>query len=179
MAKIGQGKSHEITFDEADGMATLWHEITHNRNIPGNCHRTTTQTDVMEMMNEFVARKTLPEFYSKMGCPATPHPEFINNRDRTAYNQRVIGYDFVINKLGLDPDKVLQSAKKNLFNLKYTEQEKTAIQALLDGGLDKFKGANGKKLKKTQIKKIVTMCRKGTEITIINNYLKNEGIIPK
>ena len=35
------------------------------------------------------------------------------------------------------------------------------------------------KLRKTQIKKIVTMCRKGTEITTINNYLKNEGIIAK
>lgn len=179
MSKIGQGKSHEITFDEADGMATLWHEITHNRNIPGNCHTTKTQTDVMEMMNEFVARKTLPEFYSKMGCPVTPHPEFINNRDSTGYNKRVIGYDFVINKLGLDPDKVLQSAKKSLFNLKYTKQEKTAIQALLDGGLDKFKGVNGKKLKKTQIKKIVAYCRTGADITTINNYLKNEGIIPK
>ena len=156
-------------------MATLWHEITHNRNIPGNCHTTTTQTDVMEMMNEFVARKTLPEFYSKMGCPATPQ----NNRDSTGYNKRVIGYDFVINKLGLDPDKVLQSAKKSLFNLKYTKQEKTAIQALLDGGLDKFKGANGKKLKKTQIKKIVAYCRQGYSTITIENYLKNEGIIPK
>lgn len=177
MAKIGQGKSDEISFEEADAMATFWHEITHNRNVPGNMYTTSTQTDVMEMMNEFVARKTLPDFYKKMGCTTTPHPEFINNRASTGYNRRVLGYDFVISKLGLDANKVLQSAKKNLFALKYTEQETTAIQALLDGGLDKFKGANGKKLGKAQIKKLVAMCRKGMSTTTIENYLKNEKII--
>ena len=41
------------------------------------------------------------------------------------------------------------------------------------------RGVNGKKLKKTQIKKIVTMCRNGAGIITINNYLKNEGIIAK
>lgn len=160
-----------------DAMATLWHEITHNRNVPGNMYTTSIQTDVMEMMNEFVARKTLPEFYSKLGCAKTPQPQFINNRDSTGYNRRVLGYDFVIQKLGLDPDKVLQSAKKSLFALKYSEQETTAIQALLDGGLDTFKGANGKKIGKAQLKKIVAMCRRGASTTTIENYLKNEGII--
>ena len=177
LAKIGQGKSDTITELEADAMATFWHEITHNRNVPGNMYITSTQTDVMEMMNEFVARKTLPEFYSKLGCVKTPQPQFINNRDSTGYNRRVLGYDYVIQKLGLDPDKVLQSAKKNLFALKYSEQETTAIQALLDGGLDTFKGANGKKIGKAQLKKIVAMCRRGTSTTTIENYLKNEGII--
>mgnify|MGYP001056745609 CR=1 FL=1 len=179
MAKIGQGRSNEITFEEADAMATFWHEIAHNRNIPGNMYMTNTQTDVMEMMNEFVARKTLPEFYAKMGCPSTPHPEFINDRGSTGYNRRVIGYDFVIKKLGLNPDKVLASARKNLFELKYTEQETTAIQALLDGGLDKFKGVNGKKLGKAQIKKIVAMCRNGYGTQTIENYMKEQGIIAK
>lgn len=177
MAKIGQGKSDEISFEEADAMATFWHEITHNRNVPGNMYTTSAQTDVMEMMNEFVARKTLPDFYKKMGCTTTPHPEFINNRASTGYNRRVLGYDFVISKLGLDADKVLQSAKKNLFALKYTEQGTTAIQALLDGGLDKFKGVNGKKIGKAQIKKLVAMCRIGLSTTTIENYLKNEKMI--
>lgn len=177
LAKIGQGKSDTITDLEADAMATLWHEITHNRNVPGNMYITSTQTDVMEMMNEFVARKTLPEFYSKLGCAKTPQPQFINNRNSTGYNRRVLGYDYVIQKCGLDPDKVLQSAKKNLFALKYSEQETTAIQALLDGGLDTFKGANGKKIGKAQLKKIVAMCRRGASTTTIENYLKNEGII--
>ena len=138
---------------------------------------TSTQIDVMEMMNEFVARKTLPDFYKKMGCSTVPHPEFINNRASTGYNRRVLGYDFIISKLGLDADKVLQSAKKNLFNLKYTEQETTATQALLDGGLDKFKRLDGKPLGKAQLKKLVAMCRRGMSTTTIENFLKNEKII--
>lgn len=177
MGKIGQGKSADITFEEADAMATLWHEITHNRNVPGNMYSTSTQTDVMEMMNEFVARKTLPDFYKKLGCVNIPHPEFINNRDSTGYNRRVLGYDFVIQKLGLDAAKVLESAKKNLFALKYTEQETTAIQALLDGGLNTFKCLDGKPIGKAQLKKIVIYCRKGYSTMDIENYLKKEGII--
>lgn len=177
MAKIGQGKANDISFEEADAMATFWHEITHNRNVPGNMFSTSTQIDVMEMMNEFVARKTLPDFYKKMGCSTVPHPEFINNRASTGYNRRVLGYDFIISKLGLDADKVLQSAKKNLFNLKYTEQETTATQALLDGGLDKFKRLDGKPLGKAQLKKLVAMCRRGMSTTTIENFLKNEKII--
>lgn len=177
MAKIGQGKASDISFEEADAMATFWHEITHNRNVPGNMFSTSTQIDVMEMMNEFVARKTLPDFYKKMGCSTVPHPEFINNRASTGYNRRVLGYDFIISKLGLDADKVLQSAKKNLFNLKYTEQETTATQALLDGGLDKFKRLDGKPLGKAQLKKLVAMCRRGMSTTTIENFLKNEKII--
>lgn len=177
MGKIGQGKSEDITFEEADAMATFWHEITHNRNKPGNMYTTSTQTDVMEMMNEFVARKTLPEFYAKLGCPKTPHPEFINNRDSTGYNRRVLGYDFVISKLGLDASKVLESAKKNLFALKYTKQETTAYQALMDGGLDKYKCPNGKAIGKAKINKIIAMCRKGYSTTTIEQYMKDEGII--
>ena len=177
MGKIGQGKSEDITFEEADAMATFWHEITHNRNKPGNMYTTSTQTDVMEMMNEFVARKTLPEFYAKLGCPKTPHPELINNRDSTGYNRRVLGYDFVISKLGLDASKVLESAKKNLFALKYTKQETTAYQALMDGGLDKYKCPNGKAIGKAKINKIIAMCRKGYSTTTIEQYMKDEGII--
>jgi hypothetical protein len=179
MAKIGKGKSSDISFDEADAMATLWHEITHNRNKPGNMYMTTTERDVMEMMNEFVARKTLPEFYAKLGCAKTPHPEFITNRSSTGYNARVVGYDFVIKKLGCDASKVLESAKNNLFTLKYTEQETTAIQALLNGGADQFKCVNGKVITRAKLKKLVAMCRKGTSITTIDNWMQNEGIIPK
>lgn len=177
LSKIGSGKPKDITFEEADAMATFWHEITHNRNIPGNMRTTSTQTDVMEMMNEFVARKTLPEFYAKLGCKDVPHPEFITNRASTGYNRRVLGYDFVIQKLRLDPGKVLKSARKNLFTLKYSEQETTATQALVDGGLDTFKGANGKKIGKAQLNKIVAMCRKGYSTETIENYLKDQGII--
>lgn len=177
MGKIGNGKSADITFEEADAMATFWHEIMHNRNKPGNMRSSKTQTDVMEMMNEFVARKSLPEFYEILGCAKTPHPEFINNRDSTGYNRRVLGYDYVIKKLGLDHDVVYQSARKGLFSNAYTNQAETATQALIDGGLSKFKCTNGKKLGKAQINKIIALCRQGYSTDSIEIYLRNNGII--
>ena len=109
-------------------------------------------------------------------CNNAP-PRIITDRASTGYNRRVRGYDFVISKLGLDPGKVLESAKKNLFALKYTEQDTTAKQALLDGGLDEFVGANGKKIGKAQLNKIVAMCRKGYFTTAIEDYLRDQGII--
>lgn len=177
MGKIGNGKSADITFEEADAMATFWHEIMHNRNKPGDMRSSKTQTDVMEMMNEFVARKSLPEFYEILGCAKTPHPEFINNRDSTGYNRRVLGYDYVIKKLGLDPDVVYKSARDGLFTNAYTNQDKTATQALFDGGLSKFKCADGKKIGKAQINKIVALCRQGYSTDSIEIYLRNNGII--
>lgn len=179
LGKIGNGQSDTITSKEADAMATMWHEITHNRNVPGTIHLTAKQCDVMEMMNEFVARKTLPNFYQKLGCAKTPHPEFITNRNTTGYNKRVIAYDYIIQKLKLDAEKVLESAKRNLFGLKYTEQETTAIQALLDGGLSEVKRLDKKPLSKTQIAKLVRMCRDGYSQSRIEIYLKIEGIIPE
>ena len=177
MGKIGLGKSSEITFDEADAMATLWHEITHNRNKHGLMRLTDIQRSTMEMMNEFVARKTLPEFYTKLGCSKIPYPEFMENRTSTGYNKRVLGYDFIIQKLGLDPAKVLESAKNNLFNLRYTHQDTTAEQALMDGGLDKFRRVDGKPIGRAQLRKMLTLCRKGTPINKIEEFLRNDGII--
>ena len=64
LGKIGQGKSDEITFEEADAMATFWHEICHNRNIPSwtQGDKTKMQTRFMELANEFVARHTCRNF---------------------------------------------------------------------------------------------------------------------
>lgn len=177
MGKIGRGRADDITFEEADAMAIFWHEITHNRNKLGNCFITDVQRDVMEMMNEFVARKTLPEFYKGLGCNKTPHPEFINNRESTGYNRRVLGFDYVIQRLNLDAAKVLQSAKNNLFDLSYKDQATTAVQALLDGGANKLKRIDGKLIGKAQLNKIIAFCRRGASTTTIENYLKNEKII--
>ena len=105
LGKIGQGKWGDITDVEADAMATLWHEITHNRNKPqwiggvfqrANFCNTNMQRSYMELANEFVARKTLPEFYKILGCPATPHPQYMQSRASTGYNRMVTNYDYVI-----------------------------------------------------------------------------------
>ena len=167
MAKIGQGKSHEITFDEADGMATLWHEITHNRNIPGYCHTTTTQTDVMELANEYLARNTLPEFYKTLGCPQTPQPQYIKSRDTTGYNDMVTNYDYVVTKLGLKEKKVLDAVRSHLYNKPYNDQQSGLIDGLIKGGIkDKY----GNKLKKSVVKSLVNIIHSTKHTIAWNGY---------
>ena len=122
LAKIATRHSADITKGEADAMATFWHEITHNRNKPGNMYLTDTQRRYMELANEFVSRKTLPEFYKILGCSKTPYPEFITNRNSTGYNTMVNNYDWVISNFGLAANKVLATVKRNLYNEVYSDQ---------------------------------------------------------
>lgn len=145
MGKIGQGKAGEITEKEADAMATLWHEITHNRNTRPIPMLTSEQVRYVELANEFVARKTLPEFYSKLGCDRVPHSEFMISRTSTGYNAMVTNYGYVISKLGLDENEVLKSVKKHLFESSYAQQKEGLINGLIDGGIKDNNGVLPKK----------------------------------
>lgn len=175
LGKIGSKRSADITDDEADGMATFWHEITHNRNKRGNMVLTDTQRKYMELANEFVARKTLPEFYKTLGCKETPHPQYITNRYSTGYNRMVNNYDFVIQRLGLDADKVLAAVRKNLYNEVYSDQQTGLRQGLIDGGI---KRADGSKVKISELNKILKYC-KDTGQGTLENWLKSNGFIAK
>lgn len=156
MAKIGQGKSSDITFDEADAMATYWHEITHNRQKPGYIRITPMERKAMELANEFVARHTLPEFYGKLGCGSVPHPEFITNRASTGYNRMVTNYDHIIKQCGLDEAKVLDAVRDNLFNVGYDKQFEGLRNGLKAGGIKRL---DGKKLSDADINKLLRACR--------------------
>lgn len=187
LAKLGKGKAKEITVEEADAMATFWHEITHNRSIPGNMHTTKVQTRYMELANEFVARKTLPEFYAKLGAKEMPHKEFMLVRTSTGYNDMVTNYEYVINTLGLDKDKVIESVTKSLFETAYTEQKEGLIKALVDGGL---KTTDGKTVTKKTLNDLIKMVKdrkddyvysdghyvKMTKEAIIEGFLKTHGL---
>lgn len=175
LGKIGSKRSADITDDEADGMATFWHEITHNRNKRGNMVLTDTQRSYMELANEFVARKTLPEFYKTLGCKETPHPQYITNRNSTGYNRMVNNYDFVIQRLGLYADKVLAAVRKNLYNEVYSDQQTGLRQGLIDGGI---KRADGSKVKISELNKILKYC-KDTGQGTLENWLKSNGFIAK
>ena len=175
MTKIGQGKSVEITTEEADAMATYWHEITHNRNGTAWELITSNERKYMELANEYVARKTLPEFYKKLGCGKTPHPEFMTSRSTTGYNTMVNNYDFVVSKLGLDEIKVLDSVRKQLYNESYKKQSDGLYQGLIDGGLKKI---DGSKVKKSEINKLLVICRDDSKLDV-DTWLKNNGFLAK
>lgn len=174
LGKIGSKRSADITDKEADGMATFWHEITHNRNKPGLMSLTKDERKFMELANEFVARKTLPEFYKTLGCKETPQPQYMTSRKSTSYDPMVKNYDFLIQRLGLDFDKVLAAVKKNLFNEVYSDQQTGLRQGLIDGGIKRI---DGKKVKISELNKILKYCRDTSQGTL-ENWLKLNGYLP-
>lgn len=134
---------------------------------------TKTERSYMELANEFVARKTLPEFYRELGCAKTPQTQFMDNRASTGYNPMVNAYDNVIKKCGLDVDKVLGSVRTHLYNEKYTDQVKGLKDGLVAGGL---KHLDGTPAKASEITRIVSLCKMGSTITV-ENYLRTQGFI--
>lgn len=167
LSKIGQERSQDITISEADALATLWHEITHNRNkttwVGGKFQhaifcKTKLQRSFMELANEFVARKTLPEFYNTLGCKEVPHPEFIKDRSSTNYNDMVTNYDWVVSRLGLDEQKVLDAVRSHLYDKPYNSQIDGLVEGLMRGGI---KGKGGKPLKERLVKSLVIQIREG------------------
>lgn len=184
--KIKNGQWHAIDEDEADAMATLWHEITHNRNLLNKADKTlritNTQRRAMEMVNEFVARKTLPEFYGRLGAKGVPHPEFMDSRKSTGYNPMVRSFDHLIDVFKLNRSEVLKTAKSGLYDGDYSKQLENATNALLNAGIQDFETANKKKIGKRQVNKLVSLCRDAPHpeefaIKKIDEYLLSEGII--
>ena len=140
----------EIEKSEADALSTYWHEITHNRNKIGNIPISRTERRFMELANEFVSRKTLPEFYGAFGADM-PFKEFMDDRQTTGYNTMVRNYQKVIEKTGLNIDNVVDAVKNHLFNERYNDQKNGLIKALT-GATKK----DGTKLKKAEIRDLVT-----------------------
>lgn len=117
------------TFDQERAISTLHHELWHNANKPGNMRMTTKQTSTMELANEFVSRKTLPEFMEKLGGKLQ-NEELTRNRSNTGYNKMVNNYDQIIKWSEADPAKVLETVKTHLVNEKYTNQMEGLVKAI-------------------------------------------------
>jgi hypothetical protein len=112
---------------ECKAICTLWHEMTHNRH---KLHKIKTfdivdgkTVDYMEMANEFVARKTLPNFFEQIGAKKAPYDKFVNSRDNTGYDAFVIRLDDVIDFFKIDKKSFLKQAKSDLFNEGYILQK--------------------------------------------------------
>lgn len=161
-------KGEQITFDEADSLATFWHEITHNRSKPGNMYMSRLQTKNMELANELVSRNTLSDFYAAFGSKLQ-HPELVTNRVSTGYNRMVNNYQTIIDKVGLKKDDVVGKVKDHLFNEKYNDQ-KAGLTKALSGA----KKPDGTKLTKSEINHLVGQCDEQTNLAFdsyIDKYI--------
>lgn len=82
----------------------------------------------------------------------------------------VRNYCTVIEKTGANYDGVLNDVRKHLFNEGYDNQEAGLVSALLNNGAKKV---NGSKLKRTEIKQILKMCRAVDESNFYERGIKS------
>lgn len=130
--KAGLNNIHKglpTTFEQEDALSTLHHEMWHNANKPGNMRQTNIQTKNMELANEFVSRKTLPEFMEKLGGKLQ-NEDLVNNRKSTGYNKMVVNFDKLIQWAGCDTMKVVETVKEHLINGRYDDQITGLIKAV-------------------------------------------------
>lgn len=140
--KIAQGEIDKITENEARNLETLWHEITHCRNIhfrAGN-ELSVMAREYMETANEWVSRKTFGDFMERLGSSKIPHPELLIDDPLNGYNAWAKGYQNFIESFGLNESKVLESLKYHLFNDEYKTMKNGLFMALEDGGLTTIDG---------------------------------------
>ena len=145
---IKNGK--ENSYGQERSMATLWHEITHNRNRLGIIRMTQRQVRYMETANEFIARNTLPEFFEALGGKLV-NEEFITNRNNTGYNNWVVAYQKIIEDYGLDKARVVDLVREHLFNQPYNTQREGLINAL-------YVASEGRISKKDAIRLVTQIC---------------------
>ena len=177
--KIEKGEAIEA--EEAKSLSTLWHEINHNMHdynkdfveaVDENTKQKTleyvpltkTQTKYMETANEFVSRKTLPEFYKTLAKDGDiiykeVYEPLMSDRDNTGYNEWVRKYDVAIAQYGLDKKVVLEVVKKGLYETDYHKQKTTLINGLIMGGRYKDEETDTYRYKISPMKAIMVVDR--------------------
>lgn len=156
--KIANKESHHITQSEAEAMGTFWHEITHNRTHAKVVSLGAVASDYKEIANEFVARRSLPEFYKALGAGKLPQPHVMLSCPNTEYNDWVMRYQAVIKKYNLNQTDVEKVVKYGLFNGEYNKLKGVLADGLIAGGL---KDKNGVIVKKSVALRVIEFCRTG------------------
>lgn len=119
-----------LSENECRAIGTLWHEMTHNRHKlnGGIFHRPPGKSlDYMEMANEFVARKTLPELFGLIGAKSAPYKQFMISRDNCGYDDWVVRLDTALDTFGINKDSFLKQARTDLFDGNYNMQKELLV----------------------------------------------------
>lgn len=123
-----------LSEDECRAIGTLWHEMTHNRHKlnGGIFHRPPGKSlDYMEMANEFVARKTLPELFGLIGAKSAPYKQFMISRDNCGYDDWVVRLDTALDTFGINKDSFLKQARTDLFDGNYNMQKELLVNNMV------------------------------------------------
>lgn len=75
--KLAEGKA--LSWEEEYACESLWHEITHNRQIRGAMPRNSSKECMMEVVTQWTARRTYPEMLESLGGKAAHQKDIIKN----------------------------------------------------------------------------------------------------
>ena len=127
---------------EGEAMATLWHEVTHNRHKGLDGVYSHFSERSKECANEWVSRHTLNEFYDRLGVKHKTRSmlKYMGHNEVLDYDTMVTNYDHIIQVCGLNRKKVLESVRNGLFFDDYDNQLEVLVKGLLDGGLKHIDG---------------------------------------
>lgn len=99
-------KGEELTFNEEYACESLWHELTHNRQKPGDLGRgDTPQRRVMEIVTQWTARRTYPRLLESLGGRAAHQKEIL--KKGYGYGGRISNFDRLLEVLEIREEKLL------------------------------------------------------------------------
>ena len=99
-------KGEELTFNEEYAFESLWHELTHNRQKPGNLGRgETPQRRVMEIFTQWTARRTYPRLLESLGGKAVHQKEIL--KKGYGYGRRIQNFDRLLEALKIKEEDLL------------------------------------------------------------------------
>jgi hypothetical protein len=153
--KLMQGKSGELTSVETQAILTYWHERTHNLTTKSylTAIYTGDQKNEMELAIEFIAQKTLPDFYKMFGAEM---PEKINSL--SGYATMTDNYQTAVSKLieigDIKEENVIQTIKEHIINGELGSQRKGLVEALYGAKI------NGEIIDRRKLNSIITKALK-------------------
>ena len=99
-------KGEELTFNEEYACESLWHELTHNRQKPGDLGRgETPQRRVMEIFTQWTARRTYPRLLESLGGKAAHQKEIL--KKGYGYSRRIQNFDRLLDVLKITDEDLL------------------------------------------------------------------------
>ena len=102
--KLARGE--ELTFNEEYAFESLWHELTHNRQKPGDLGRgETPQRRVMEIFTQWTARRTYPRLLESLGGKAAHQKEIL--KKGYGYGRRIQNFDRLLDVLKIKEEDLL------------------------------------------------------------------------
>jgi SPP1 gp7 family putative phage head morphogenesis protein len=128
-----------LTFSEEYSLEGLWHEILHNRQQISEHYRATAfDISIMEMVNQYLARRSYPLFLDALGGYAPEHLEDIKLHG-IGYSGILRRFDKIINHIGVAEDDIGPKLVEMHQNNEWFEYEGKLIDALSDiSGADKM-----------------------------------------